>query len=397
MAKSLIYLFVIPLFLMHFFGLILTPSSIALIIVLVLTIANWRQTTYNKTLIFFLLFVLCSIFSSYYNRSQGILYTTLASTNLLSIFYFFTIANKCSQKDLEKSIFWLSVLYCIIYLLQFILLKYGIQICKVVVSSEINNNRFRLPGSGLASLACFYAMNKMLVNKQYKLKYFVLFALGILVIIFMAFRSLTVLLLLFLLFLMFRIKGVSLKSIWYVIAFVLIFIGLSFIPSVNEYITYMVDKQKEGTETFNDDSYIRFASFQYYINNYFNNIWEVIFGTGIPYGKDGSSYARLHAQLRDSGLFYVDWGLVGLSWVVGIFTVLTMFYYSIKTYILKVSKEFYYLGVWMIFFLSSSILTMEFFRDGNFIVQAIVMALVYKCNLNYKYEENRNSNLLQSR
>lgn len=397
MAKKIMFLFVIPLYLMHFFGLILTPSSIALIIVMVLTIVNWRQTPYNKTLIFYLLFVTCSIFSSYLNRGQGILYTTLASTNLLSIFYFFTIANKCSQKELEKSMYWLSISYCIIYLLQFVLLKYGIQICKVVVSSEINNNRFRLPGSGWASLACFYAMSKMLVNKQYKLRYIVLFALGMLVIIFMAFRSLTVLLLLFLLFLMFRIKGMSFKSIRYVVALAVLFVGLSFIPFVNEYITYMVDKQKEGSETFNDESYIRFASFQYYVNNYFNNIGEVIFGTGIPYGEKGSSYARLHTQLRDYGLFYVDWGLVGLAWVVGIFTVLTMFYYSIKTYILKVPKEFYYLGVWMIFFLFSSILTMEFFRDGNFIVQAFVLALVYKCNLNYKYEENRNSNLLQSR
>lgn len=394
MAKTLIYLFVIPLYLMHIFGLILTPSSIALIIVIVLTIANWRRTPYNKTLIIFLLFVICSIFSSYFNRSQGILYTTLASTNLLLIFYFFTIANKCSQKELEKSLYWLSVIYCIIYLVQFILLKYGIQICKVIISSEINNNRFRLPGSGFASLGCFYAMSKMLVDKQYKLKYLVQFAFGMLVIIFMAFRSLTVSLLLFLLFLIYRIKGMSLKSIWYVIAFMLLFISLSFIPSVNEYITYMLDKQMNGRETFMDESYIRFVSFQYYINNYFNNIWEVIFGTGIPYGEAGSSYARLHAQLRDSGLYYVDWGMIGLSWVTGIFTVITMFYYSVKTYILKVSKEYYYLGVWIIFFLVSSILTMEFFRDGNFVVQAFVLALAYKCNLVYKYEENRNSNLL---
>ena len=193
-------------------------------------------------------------------------------------------------------------------------------------ASEINNNRFRLPGSAFASLACFFAMNKILICRKERFKYICLLILGLLVVILMAFRSLTVLLILFLLFLMLRIKGLSFKTIWYLVGMCTIVMMLSFIPVVNDNITYMIDKHVNGSETFNNDSYIRFVSFQYYTNNYFNNIWEVIFGTGMPYGEKGSSYARLHSQLREAGLFYVDWGLLGFSCIVGILTVVTMIF-----------------------------------------------------------------------
>lgn len=379
---------------MHLFGLIITPSSIALILIGAFTFIYWNKTIFDKQLLLLLVFLGCSIISSYINRGQGLLYTTLASTNIFGIFYIFTYTKKYSANDLEKSIFWLSFIYCFLYLLQFFLLKYGIQICKVIVASEINNNRFRLPGSAFASLVCFFAMNKILIYRKERFKYICLLVLGLLVVILMAFRSLTVLLILFLLFLMLRIKGLSFKTIWYLVGMCTIVMMLSFIPVVNDNITYMIDKQVNGSETFNDDSYIRFVSFQYYTNNYFNNIWEVIFGTGMPYGEKGSSYARLHSQLREAGLFYVDWGLLGFSCIVGILTVVTMIFYSVKAYFIKVTKEYYYLGVWFIFFVCSSILTMEFFRDGNFVVQALVLALVYKCNLKKYYNENRNINIL---
>ena len=77
--RKIIVLYFIPLYLMHLFGLIITPSSIALILIGAFTFTYWNKTIFNKQLLFLLVFLVCSIISSYINRGQGILYTTLAN------------------------------------------------------------------------------------------------------------------------------------------------------------------------------------------------------------------------------------------------------------------------------------------------------------------------------
>ena len=87
--------------------------------------------------------------------------------------------------------------------------------------------------------------------------------------------------------------------------------------------------------------------------------------------------------LANRGIYWVDFGLLSLSWVLGIPAVLGMILYSIKASFLKVSSEYYYLGIWFMYLVASSFTTAEFFREGNFIVQALALYLVEKVNKQY--------------
>lgn len=78
------------------------------------------------------------------------------------------------------------------------------------------------------------------------------------------------------------------------------------------------------------------------------------------------------------GLYYADWGLIGLSWMIGIPTVLVMVYYSFKMFLTKVPKEYLYLGVYFFNIVISSITTHEFYIHENFVVQSILFCVFVK-------------------
>ena len=90
--------------------------------------------------------------------------------------------------------------------------------------------------------------------------------------------------------------------------------------------------------------------------------------------------------LKGRGIDWTDLGLLSLSWMIGLITVLAMIAYSIKAFLLKVPSEYYYIGVWFIYLVIVSFTTAEFFRSGNFIVQALALYLVEKANHYYIVE-----------
>lgn len=108
-------------------------------------------------------------------------------------------------------------------------------------------------------------------------------------------------------------------------------------------------------------------------------------GSGIP--EQRTAYGKEQNDLAKVGIFYVDWGIIGMSWMLGVITLIGMIGYML-TAIKKSWKMEPYIPMWLIYMLLVSVTTGEFIRDGSFIVQALVLALIIK-----KGEGNENRNI----
>ena len=111
--------------------------------------------------------------------------------------------------------------------------------------------------------------------------------------------------------------------------------------------------ERNATDNFSNDDYVRIVNFNYFINEHFNNTIEWLLGTGIP--NEHSSYGfYMLSELALRQITYVDWGLLGLSWTAGIGTVVVMIMYSVRAITLKVDNSYFYINVWFMYMLMIS-------------------------------------------
>lgn len=85
-------------------------------------------------------------------------------------------------------------------------------------------------------------------------------------------------------------------------------------------------------------------------------------------------------------MFWMDWGILGLSWMIGIPAVLAMLFYCYKVFKIRANLSYYYLPVWFFYLLFSSITTAEFFRQGNFVIQAVCLYLAERVYFDTKFK-----------
>ena len=186
---------------------------------------------------------------------------------------------------------------------------------------------------------------------------------------------------------LFKLKGGGKKIFLTLILGSIGMFGLIQIPMVSDKMDYVFSRFQSKDETLSNKDYIRLAQFRYFTKERPKNTFEYILGSGMPYGD--SKYSKNFEANRLNGMQYVDWGLLGLSWMLGILPVLAMILYSLKVIRLKVDKRYIYIGVWYLYLLSTSLFEIEFYRYGNFLVQAIALYLV---ELAFLKREKRSTN-----
>ncbi len=389
-----LFIIIISLLLLNFFGAFFIYSEILLGgLVLPFAIIKIRKEYLFKKYIYILLIgIFISIFSCNFFRGQSLYLSIKANYPYFFILFYFTLLSlNFSVKTTEKALIYLIILFCISYIIQY--LVYPKVIFRGALAEYSEDVRIRLTGQGLVFLGYFYGINKFLSDKNNKVFYLILSVLCILIIFLLGFRTQIVLIIPFTYFLIFKIKGFNRKVFLISIGILLFFLSLSIIPVVKDKIEFMQERQE--TEKFSRKDYIRVIDFQYYTHEHFHNIWEYILGSGSPF--PGTEYNYYMSGLKDKYMYYEDLGLLGLSWIIGIFPVVIMLLYSFKAYRLPLPNDYKYLGIWFIYLIAISFTTMEFYREGNFVVQALVLFLIEKI---YKEEKSLQqivlSNFLQS-
>jgi hypothetical protein len=233
--------------------------------------------------------------------------------------------------------------------------------------------RIRMYAQGFCSLGYFLGLNKLFEKK--KLIYLPQILLCFSVIFLMGFRTMTIMLVVISFALIIRLTGFSKRLFIYLGIMLVSFYFISQTPLFSSIIDRMYERN--ATDNFSNDDYIRIKEFEYYTNQHFYNNIELFFGSGLPFLGKGK-YGNYMAGLIREGLTYVDFGLYSLSWMVGVIPILVMILYSVKAIKVRVGREFHYAGYWFIYLMGISFTTMEFYRYGNFIVQAFALYIIEK-------------------
>jgi hypothetical protein len=382
----------ISLLLTNFFGATTINNTVLLLPLLLFFILELHKKAIFKIyLITVLIGLFLSMVSCYIFNGQSLFATFKSSAPFLYIIFYFMLKSiNLSIPEMENALIVLTIVFCVCYVIQYLI--YPMAIFSGGEVAYKDDVRIRLVGQGFSSLGYFFGLNKYLQTK--KTSHLMLSILCFVIIFLMGFRTMLVTIALFTFVMIIRINGFNWRFVWYSILVCVVFIGMLQLPVFTNKFDSMLERQ--GYDVLSNPKYIRVIQFQYYTTRHFKNIWEFIFGSGLPFaqknGGEVTAYSRYMYNLTARGINWVDWGLLSLSWIIGIPTVLAMIAYSIKAYYLKVVSDYYYLGIWFIYLVASSITTMDFYRSGNFIVQALVLYLVEKVHNDHTLKKTNKQN-----
>lgn len=363
----------------HFFGAFPMSFSITVPILLFCLYMGWKQPTdYRKIFLVIFVGILASMVSCMINRGQSIIDSIKAMPNYFGLlFYFFLKWRKFKLTTVQSALVWLIIVFDILYIAQYYLIDYGINFLNIddwMLSDSTEGNRLRVMSSGLYSLGMFYGIVQWYIT--HKNKYLALFIVGAFVMLLTGYRQFLVSTLVALLFMIYKLdKRVKLKHIGFVAAIVVVGYVLYQIPAVQGKIAGMIERNDTGASLDNKD-YIRVIQWEFFNHEYFKNGWEHFFGSGLPLPGARSGFGKYFQTLTDQGLQYVDWGIIGASWMLGVLTFVGYVWMSLAAILKRVPSVYLYISLWYIFLLSSSITNWEFFRDGNFLVHAMALYII---------------------
>lgn len=331
----------------------------------------------KKIILLYTFFVLCScIYSKIFNDQNLIRVIGNTYPYWGFLFVFIIIRLSPSSSQIEKAIKWLSIIFCICYLFQYII--YPINIFSGSLdSTNVNKETFRMrmPCSICAYCLFFFGVNKYILLKK---KQFIFYAfLGLLPIFIMGFRSLTVATLLFSLFMIpFITKQFGKTLIWIAITCALLF-SISRLSIIQEKMDEMLERQNDE-QTFANKDYIRYLEYEYFTEIVYVKPGERFFGGGVPTDPSSKYYLDMVSSIDDLHYFWMDLGLIGLSFIIGIPSVILLVYIICKCIKDSSWPQVQYIRFTLLTILLGSIITsMELFRPGNLLIVSLYLCMLY--------------------
>jgi hypothetical protein len=383
---------------MNFFGAFEIQDKIFFYIMMPFVFFKFSSTSiYKKLFIYLVVFLFVNILCCEYLRGQPFSLTFKVTIPFIFVFYYYVLRYyNLSIQEIEKLILILAYSFCICYLVQYIVYPTIIFSDATRVMDNISEQglRMRLTGQGLSSLGYFYSLTNLLnKNKKNKIIYIILMALCFTVIFLMGFRTMLALIVILTFAGIIKVNGFNWKLVRYAMVIVVV-VSLSLQTKVVSKVLDQMSERQEN-ENLNNEDYIRVTQMVYFTQNHFNSIGEYIIGSGVPsMGVDSSTYGRKMKKLESDGINWVDWGLLSLSWIIGIPAVLVMILYSFKVILLKLPIDYFYVKIWFVYLIASSFTTMEFYRPGNFIIQALVLFIAEKAHKQFSYNRNLKNKLI---
>lgn len=381
-SKINIRILIWTLLFLNFFGIFFLNYNflnyIFTLILVIYTITNNNKTDYSKYIIGYSIFVIIScIYSSLYNHQNFIKVIGNSYNYLGLLFFFFIMRYKLSSNEIIQLIIKVSIIFCFCYIIQWIV--YPTPIFSGVLD-EVNIHddvfRMRMPGSICAYTLFFYGLNQYILSKN---KRFLLYTLlGFLPIILMGFRSLTVgSLICAFVMLPYITKSFKKTLKWILLGCIFIIILLQ-TSIVQTKIEEMLERQNTG-QTFDNKDYIRYLEYDYYSNYIFTKPGEQFWGGGVPVFDGKTKYSKDIADATETYFYYwVDLGLIGLSFILGIPSVITFIIIIFRCIIKSKDKELQFIRFTLLTVLLGSLFTtMEIYRRGNILIIAIFLCLEY--------------------
>ena len=390
MLKNKIKLLAIILFLTGFIGFFpfsMTTEVLLLFVFLLFYRKEFCSGMFRNFIFLTFIGIILSSISCLFYRKQPIYLTIGMCFNYLCLSTYFIFKSKHYKLEvIEATIGLLGKFVTILYLLRFWALQQGVVIGGYIDEyqlADVGSARVRIACSPIVFFLMFKSFNNVLCSKRKQDAFWL--TLTILCMVLMTFRTIFAAVGLSFLFILFRAKMPARKKILSTVFIAIICCGVFMNEKISERITNRFE-QSAG-EDFSNKDYIRVIQYEYFTQKHFKNDIEHFFGSGMP--EQRTAYGKDQNELAKAGIFYVDWGIIGMSWMLGVITLVGMIGYMVVA-IIKSWKMEPYIPMWLIYMLLVSVTTGEFIRDGSFIVQALVLALITKKNI---CNENRNINI----
>lgn len=372
--KKLFYIFAI-IFCFRFMGVFELPATTTSLCLMLLGLINYRKALpFNKYIISIFVFLVLTSFSCLYFNGQSLSDSFRANNEFycFSLFWFFYSWN-IDLRQWEKALWWICLCFGLCYIIQYIVFPHVIFGGQIRTGSD--EQRIAIYGQGLASFSVIFGLNKYLT--EYKVKYILIVLTGLFAVFGCGYRTMLLALMISVLLLIKRL-GVSRRL---VVSFSVITIVFFFLLSNTELVQEQLSNMRNRQEALGEqglENDVRYLNLIYHYTTYFKSPVELILGSGMPF-KD-SSYGNYHQNiLIDTlGFYYSDWGLIGLSWMIGIPIVLIMLIYSYRIFRTEVPKKYLYIGIYFFNIVISSITTHEFYIHQNFVVQSILFCVFTK-------------------
>ena len=366
------------------FGLLSVSRMLFPVYVLAFFITYNKHTMFSKPVMLYAVSILMSIVSCYFFHGQSFFASFNSNLTFFAlVIYFILVKLRIAPNQLERVLLYMFVIFCLCYIYQVMVYPKAVFVSENAAYNEnldASLRRIRIPGMSLAGFGFFFSLCKVLLKRY---TYLPLLIMSMVVILLFGFRTLLAFSVLFAFVLNTRINGFS-KQLF--IGMIVILLG-GWAFSMTEFgqstFGQMMERQ-DSDQTFGNKDYIRYTTLWYYLYDHFESPMEYFFGSGIAFRGTANAYAHYYENLEAFGIHYYDWGILGMSWMMGVLSLVAMIWYPIKAFFTKLPKDKVYLGVWFGYLFACGFTSAEFVRQGCFLLQGMVLYLIYR----YSNEEN---------
>jgi len=329
---------------------------------------------FSKPLYLYLLFYFFSAVSCWYFEGQTIRETFTGADSLQFfpvVVYFILLKNRCDLTGILKSINIAYILFTVCFIIQLAALPKPLF---HLATNYCEIGRFTMSGQSIAYLSMFHFYNKYLLKTEKK--YLVYMIPAVLTMFVAGFR--TQMAVSFLCFLLMTYQIQKKSSLKYYIVLAAIAAILLQIPIVQNQINNMFERQASGASYENED-YIRIVQYEYFTKHHFKSWIEYFLGSGIP--NPGTKYGEPFYYIDPLvGPYngWRDWGIIGLSWVIGIPAVLCLLLPAINLSWKIKNNDFLFIRYYYVFVILSGFTTVEFYRYGSFFLHGLLFYMYEK-------------------
>lgn len=383
----MIYILILFLFVNGFFGIFPMAASFTVPVIIVCAWKGFNKPSiYRRIFLIILVGIILNLCSSLYFRGQNPWDTIRAMPSYFGLlFYFFLKQKNIQLKRMEHFLLALVYVLDFLYISQYYLYEwYGLNFMHLeewMLTGSEGGVRLRIVSSSLYIAGMFYGLVNWYLTKEKK--YLLPFLLGLFIMLLAGYRQFIASFVVVAIYMLWRIdKRFSIKQIMVLSMAGAIFYGTLQIPAVQEKIQGMIERS-DSNQSLNNEDYVRVVQFEYFEHHFFKSPVERVLGAGIP--LPSSKYGKEFEKDRSQGMQYVDWSFLGVSWMLGTIAVVGFIWLGLKVVFLKVDKRYCYFSLYFLFLLIS-ITNFEFFRDGNFLVHAVLLYMAEQASNQYKQQ-----------
>ena len=324
--------------------------------------------------------VFASIFIATLTREQSLLDSIQGTIPyLIWILFFYLIHIQFPVEKIEKLVVVFGILYLILYFLQFTHPDNAYLFDADLIQENRGITRIIFSGRGIFYLSVFIAINKFTTTKKNFWLWTFLLIMGIVVTIMQVSRQFIVGIMVIYFF--HFLKGQSfLKKMIILTAFsgiMFFYISKSNSPIVEGLIATVDRDMGLGLEN------LRVQEAKFYLTEFSKTTFNRIFGNGVPYGTT-SGYMKYYSYYSTNyAYWFADVGLIAVYAMFGIFAVFGHILIWIKSFVIKVPKEYFYLKYYLWFLLVLSLTTNIIYGKFELITTVFVVYIYQTISHNY--------------